>query len=150
HQTGARCQGPSAPRGPRLAAPARPRVQSTWARFLRSRARGPHVLTRRLSLKLLAPTVLVSLTLVATCSGGVLYVSHLHLDIARVFKEHVDSTLAAQELEATVKEMVRLLQDDRSPPEAKAELLEARHRLARAQLEGVWALANLERERELV
>jgi signal transduction histidine kinase len=106
------------------------------------------VLTRRLSLKLLAPTVLVSLLLVATCSAGALYVNHLHLDVSRVFAEHVASTLAAGELEATAKALAQVLRERAG--QARRAQVEERNRLAGEQLEAATRLANLERERELV
>ena len=60
------------------------------------------MLTRRLSLKLLAPTVLVSLLLVGTCVAGVLYLNWLHVTSSRIHTENVESTQAAAQLETTV------------------------------------------------
>ncbi len=108
------------------------------------------MLTRRLSLKLLAPTVVVSLLLVATCSAGALYINSLHVDTARVYAEHVDSTLAAQNLVTTVKEMVLLLRAPNTSSEARAAQFDERHRQAREHLQAAEDHANLERERELV
>jgi signal transduction histidine kinase len=108
------------------------------------------VLTRRLPLKLLAPTVAVSLFLVVVCSAGALYVNHLHVDTSRVFAEHVNSTLAAQRLYSTVREVIQELRRNGGEGAHRAAWLEKRHRLIREELEEARNLANLDRERELV
>jgi signal transduction histidine kinase len=108
------------------------------------------VLRQRLSLQLLAPTVVVSLILVALCSAGALYINHLHVDISRVFAEHVASTLAAQRLEITIDEMVKLLRGRRNGTGLHMGALKESHDLVLDQLEEAKKLANLERESELV
>jgi signal transduction histidine kinase len=108
------------------------------------------VLTRRLSLKLLAPTVLVSLLLVATCGAGALYVNHLHFDLARAYSENVASTLAAQKLEGLLHDMVDLLRDERLTPKQRERRLRERTGQVLEQIEAVVRLANFDRERELV
>jgi signal transduction histidine kinase len=108
------------------------------------------VLTRRLSLKLLAPTVVVSLLLVATCSAGALYINHLHVDISRVSSEHFASTLAAAQLEMTVRDLRQMLEHrDAGPPGPRTKRLRQRNRQAREQLAAILELANLDQEREL-
>ncbi len=72
------------------------------------------MLTRRLSLKLLAPTVLVSLLLVGTCIGGSIYLNRLHLDRTANMRENVESMQAASNLERSVVDLIALL---RAPPE---------------------------------
>jgi signal transduction histidine kinase len=100
---------------------------------------------------LLAPTVVVSGLLIATCLAGALYINSRHVDISQVFAENVASTLAAQRLEMTVKELVQHLKDEHgSPKEDRRGVLEERTRRAREQLQRASALANLEREQELV
>jgi signal transduction histidine kinase len=99
---------------------------------------------------LLAPTVVLSLLLCATCSAGALYINHLHLDISRILSEHVESTLAAEKLGVTIDEAIRLLREQRLPPEQRDEQVGDCFRKAREQLEASRNLANLEREEELV
>src|SRR5437660_7428565 len=67
------------------------------------------VLTRRLALHLLAPTVLVSLALVGACIFGVLYLRQLHVGVAEDFSENRESHLAATLLEATTRDLINLL-----------------------------------------
>jgi two-component system, NtrC family, sensor histidine kinase HydH len=103
--------------------------------------------TRRLHLKLLAPTVLVSLALVVACGIGVLYLNSLHLDIARDLTENVQSTQAAARLEGTTGEIMRLLHSD---DKDQAALVEAQNAAARHALVEVQSLANRDKEKELV
>jgi C4-dicarboxylate-specific signal transduction histidine kinase len=108
------------------------------------------VLTRRLSLTMLLPTLVVSALLVAICGAGALYINHLHVDLGRVFAENVASEQAANSLETTVKEMCQALRANHGAAEGRAELLRRHNQLAREQLEATRGLANHERERELV
>jgi two-component system, NtrC family, sensor histidine kinase HydH len=107
------------------------------------------VLPRHLSLRLLAPTVLVSLLLVAACGAGMLYLDRLHTEVSRVLTENVESTLAAQRLETTVHELIRQLRDTRTPHDALTKELDARNRTAERQLQAIVGLANLDEERDL-
>ena len=99
---------------------------------------------RRLALKLLAPTVLVSLLLVAACASGAFYLSHLHVDISGVLSEHIDSTLAAWNLQTAIADLLRALRDDGDP-----ETVNRLNSLVRDRLQKARDLANLDREREL-
>jgi signal transduction histidine kinase len=108
------------------------------------------VVTRRLALKLLAPTVLVSLVLVAACVCGALYLNYLHIETSRVLSENVQSTQAAAQLETTTREIMRLLRSDTVPPEALAEQVGELNRRAQELRRDTEILANLERERVLV
>jgi signal transduction histidine kinase len=108
------------------------------------------VLTRRFSLKLLAPTVLVSLLLVGTCVAGVLYLNWLHVSTSLIHSEHVASTEAAAKLETTISELLVLLRSNRQDPEALAEHLPGHHGRLRALLDDSRQLANLPREQQLV
>jgi signal transduction histidine kinase len=107
------------------------------------------VLTRLQSSRLLAPTVLISLLLVAVCIGGALYLNHLHVGVSLVLTENVDSALAAKDLQATLTEMMHLLRGDHSNPNRLYEELRARNHQARAQLEVILNHANTEPERDL-
>ena len=63
---------------------------------------------RRLSLRLLAPTVLVSVVLVAACCFGALYFNHLTAKFSAVLSENVRSVRVATGLETATKELIRL------------------------------------------
>jgi signal transduction histidine kinase len=108
------------------------------------------LLTRRLALKLLAPTVLVSLILVGACLFGTIYLNHLHTDFSTVLTDNVQSTQAAMQLETTTKELLRLLRSDSLKPDALTEQAQEQNERAREVLVDVERLANLERERALV
>ena len=104
------------------------------------------VFTRHLALKLLAPTVLVSLLLVAACASGALYLSHLHVDMSGVLSEHIDSTLAAWNLQTAVAELLKSLRGGHDDPAAVTrQLIEFNWNRAAPAAEGR-DLANLERE----
>jgi signal transduction histidine kinase len=103
------------------------------------------VLTRRLALKLLAPTVLVSLLLVAACAAGAAYLSRLHVDVS----ENIDSTVAAADLQASVENLLQTLRGDHSDADAVTERLKAQNALVRDGLRRARDLANLDRERDL-
>ncbi|HJT78001.1 MAG TPA: ATP-binding protein [Gemmataceae bacterium] len=108
------------------------------------------MLSHRLHLKLLAPTVLVSLALVGACLFGVLYLNGLHVDVSRVLEENVQSTQAATRLEATTEDIIRLLHSGAGSREGLAEQIRDQNEVARRRLEDVQNLANLDREKELV
>src|SRR5712692_4828324 len=67
------------------------------------------VFTRPWSLKLLAPTVLVSLAFVAVCIFSTMLLNFLHGNIARDFTENRESHEAAAKLETTTRELLALL-----------------------------------------
>ena len=107
------------------------------------------MLPRHLALKLLAPTVLVSLFLVAACAAGALYVSYLHVDVSGVLSEHIDSTTAAFNLQTAVTDLLGTLRGDHDDPEAVTNRLNELNRLVRLRLQKAQELANLTREQEL-
>jgi two-component system, NtrC family, sensor histidine kinase HydH len=107
------------------------------------------VFTRHLALKLLAPTVLVSLLLVGACASGALYLSHLHVDISGVLSEHIDSTLAAWNLQTAVAELLRSLRSGHADPQAATKQLVELNGVVRDRLKKARDLANLDRERVL-
>ena len=108
------------------------------------------MLSRRLDLRLLAPTVLVSLALVGACLVGVLYLNRLHVDTSRVLAENVQSTQAAARLETTTAELIRLLTTNSGNSTARNDQVSLQNQTARELLGQVQDLANLDREKELV
>jgi signal transduction histidine kinase len=106
------------------------------------------VFTRRLSLTLLAPTVLVSLVLVAACTFGVLYLNHLHVSVSDVLRENEASTRAALRLETEARSLVHMLSEP-SPVAAKARIWAQFHTIEN-RLHDAEDLANLPDERLLV
>jgi two-component system, NtrC family, sensor histidine kinase HydH len=107
------------------------------------------VLTRPLALKLLAPTVLVSLALVSACSFGAVYLNRLHVNVSEELSENVQSTRVADSLEAVTAGLVNLLDGDPADPKAMAEVGKQNER-ARDLLQEAERLANLEQEKVLV
>jgi signal transduction histidine kinase len=108
------------------------------------------VLTRRLSLRLLAPTVLVSLVLVVTCVVGLLYLNRIHLNVSLIHTEHVESTLAAADLEAKTVALIQLLRSNHRHLKSLQHDLEESYDGLNQALGGCRRLANLDREKELV
>src|SRR5262249_20854618 len=108
------------------------------------------VLTRRLPLKLLAPTVLVSLLFLATCVAGAVFLNILHVNVSKVLTENVNSTLPARNLEAITAELVALLRGDHRDPDALAEQVRERNEVTGLRLRQAEELANLEQEQLLV
>jgi signal transduction histidine kinase len=66
------------------------------------------VLTRPFALKLLAPTVLVSGILVVACTVGVMYLNHLHVNVATDLTENVQSAKVAVRLETAAENLINL------------------------------------------
>jgi two-component system sensor histidine kinase HydH len=108
----------------------------------------PH---RFLPYRLLAPTVLFSLVLVAASTGGALYLRTLHANVSRVLTENVDSSLAAKELETTLADIIQPLRGRTTPVRGRlAEDLTRRLETAREQFRRTEALANYEQEKRQV
>jgi signal transduction histidine kinase len=105
------------------------------------------VLTRRLSLKLLAPTVLVSLVVVAACTSGLLYLNNLHVRASDVLSENEKSTRAAMSLESATVDLLHLLRGHQDPHPRK---IWSGYKDIRLRLEDAKRLANLPSEIELV
>jgi signal transduction histidine kinase len=108
------------------------------------------VFTRRLSVRLLAPTLLVSLALLGACTLVVLYLNDLHVNVARDLSENVQSTLVASLLETTTTKLVGLLRSNHTRPRLFAQQVELLNQEARDQLAKASDLANLDREKVLV
>lgn len=107
-------------------------------------------LTQRLDLRLLAPTVVVSLILVGICLFGALYLNNLHLNVAVELTENVQSTQAAAQLEATTRELVRLLRASQSDTPGFVASVEDRNRDAQGFLQDAADHANLSEEKSFV
>jgi signal transduction histidine kinase len=105
------------------------------------------VLTQRLDLRLLAPILVMCLTLVGACLFGVLYLNYLHVNVSEDLSENIRSTVTAAGLETTTDGLLPLLRDHPPGFERRVEdrNLEAQVRVAEAE-----ALANLPTEKELV
>jgi signal transduction histidine kinase len=101
-------------------------------------------------LKLLTPTVLVSLLLVGTCLAGAIYLNWLNLETQKVHTENVESTTAAATLAATAEDLLALLRDEHQDPVALAVQLPTQHARLRAHLVECVRWANLPKEQELV
>jgi signal transduction histidine kinase len=106
------------------------------------------MLTRRLSLKLLAPTVLVSLVLVAVCTVGNLYLNTLHVNASDVVSENQNSTRAALLLNSAANELNHILKNQ--PEGGHTANLRSGYREIRKRWQDAESWANLPRERELV
>jgi two-component system sensor histidine kinase HydH len=104
------------------------------------------VLTRRLALSLLAPTVLVSLALVGACIFGVMHLNRLHVGIAEDLSENRQSHDAAMRLEDTTREWIGLLRGDHSDSEKLAERAHEMNQKAKDQLADADRLANSDDE----
>jgi signal transduction histidine kinase len=104
------------------------------------------MLTRRLALALLAPTVLVSLALVGACIFGVLYLNQLHVGVAEDFSENRESHLAATILETTTRDLINLLRGDHADADKLAERVLEKNDKAEEQLADAERLANHDEE----
>jgi signal transduction histidine kinase len=99
-----------------------------------------------LALKLLAPTVLVSLALMGACIFGALKLNDLNVNLSKELDENVQSTRAAQGLETSTDRLIQLLRGGPGAvPDVDRENKSASDFLGRAN-----KLANLDREKELV
>jgi two-component system, NtrC family, sensor histidine kinase HydH len=108
------------------------------------------VLKRRLALAFLAPTALVSLALVGACIFGVLYLNHLHLDVAEDFSENRQSQQAAARLETTTRELLDLLRGDHSNAELLQKEVDVKNRELNRLLGQAEDLANRPDEKDFV
>jgi two-component system sensor histidine kinase HydH len=104
------------------------------------------MLTRRLALALLAPTVLVSLALVGACIFGVLYLNYLHVGVAKDFSENRESQLAATVLETTTRDLINLLRGDHADDDKLVEHVREKNDKAEEQLAEAKRLANHDEE----
>jgi signal transduction histidine kinase len=108
------------------------------------------VLTRRLALKLLAPTVVVSLLLVVTCIGVAVYLNRLHLNATAGMRENVESMQAARNLERATVDLAGQFRAPVKDPSAFSRHVERVNvRLHELLAESV-RLADTPPEREIV
>src|SRR5438128_6604891 len=99
-------------------------------------------------MKLLAPTVLVSLALVAACIFGLLYLNDLHVEASDVLSENEKSTRAAMRLETSTRALIHLLQ---GPSEADlSDKITNQFQQVQQDLKDAQDLANWEEEQLLV
>ena len=108
------------------------------------------MLTRRLSLKLFAPTVLLSLLLSATCVLVALSLNQFHVNVARDLQENFQSMEAAVNLEATVRALIEFLHQKHRDPVRMAERVATYQKQLRAELSKSETLANRKEEQDLV
>jgi signal transduction histidine kinase len=111
------------------------------------------VLTRHLAVKLLAPTVLVSLLLVAACVAAAVHLRRLQVDVSGVLSEHIDSTLAGANLQTGVRSLIDKLRDQRDhrdDADSTTKQIDELNGRVEEQLFQARRLANLEHEQELV
>jgi signal transduction histidine kinase len=99
-------------------------------------------------MKLLAPTVLVSLALVAACIFGLFYLNDLHVKASDVLSENEKSTRAAMQLETSTRALIYLLQEH-TGGDLSAKVLE-QFQQVESCLNEAQLLANWEPEKELV
>jgi signal transduction histidine kinase len=108
------------------------------------------LITRRLSIRLLAPTVVVSFLLVTACACGMIYLSSLHFNVASDLSENVQSTQTAARLEATSAKLVAYLRTSHPSTELVSGEVEAANQEAARLLDEAQALANHDKEQRLV
>ncbi|MGH9677761.1 MAG: histidine kinase dimerization/phospho-acceptor domain-containing protein, partial [Candidatus Acidiferrum sp.] len=106
--------------------------------------------TRRLSLRLLAPTVLVSLLLVGTCIGGAFYLNRLHVNVTAGMRENVASLQAAVNLERAAAELLTLFHGANRNSATFISQVDQRNRHLRKLLAESELLADTEPERAIV
>ncbi|HLJ93795.1 MAG TPA: ATP-binding protein [Gemmataceae bacterium] len=133
-------------------APLKTLVAARSTRALGSDIRVSPVFTRPWALKLLAPTILVSLAFVGACIFSTMWLNYLHGNIARDFSENRESHEAATKLETTTRELLALLRGDHQDTEAAvlAEQLQTKTREATQWLATAQDHANLEEEKVYV
>jgi signal transduction histidine kinase len=68
-----------------------------------------------LDIKLLTPTVVVSLLLIGVSLFGTLYLDSLHVNVSEALTENVESTRAADSLETITRDLMRLLRRPTDP-----------------------------------
>src|SRR5262245_48543595 len=81
---------------------------------------------------------------------GALFLNRLHRNVSIVLNENVDSTEVAEELEASLRELVRLLREARDAPGSHAERIADKNRKITEHLAEAEKLANLDDEKTLV
>jgi signal transduction histidine kinase len=108
------------------------------------------VLNRPFAIKLLAPTVLVSLTLVGACVTAALWLNQVHTNLSKELTENVESTRAAQNLEQITDQLIQLLRKNEGGAQARGSQISALNQQASDGLMAASTLANLEQEDVLV
>ena len=100
--------------------------------------------TRPWALKLLAPTILVSVALVGACIFSMMWLNDRHVRIAWDFSENRESHRAATALETTTRELLALLRGDHQEiePAALTAQLQEKNREASDLLDSAKHLGN--------
>ena len=101
-------------------------------------------------LRLLAPTVLVSLVLVIACVLATILLNSLTESVSRVLNENVRSTAAAEVLEQAVASLIKLLREQHPLAEPTLQQIQERNRHAQELLSDANSLANYEQEKTLI
>ncbi len=101
------------------------------------------MLKQNLSLRLAGPTIFVSLLLFGLCTAGAMFLSHQQQATSAILKENVGSRKAAYELEGTLRDVIRLLQDG-------SKQVDALHVAIHDQLATAQQYADKPEERKLV
>lgn len=99
-------------------------------------------------MKLLAPTVLVSLALVAACIFGLFYLNDLHVEASDVLSENEKSTRAAMQLETSTRALIHLLHEP-SEADLTAKVTD-QFQQVESCLNDAQLLANWQSEKDLV
>src|SRR6516164_7027171 len=99
-------------------------------------------------MKLLAPTVLVSLALVAACIFGLFYLNDLHVEASDVLSENEKSTRAAMQLETSTRALIHLLKEH-TDSDLAAKVTD-QFQQVESCLNDAQELANWQKEKDLV
>src|SRR5947208_13722622 len=99
-------------------------------------------------MKLLAPTVLVGLALVAACIFGLFYLNDLHVEASDVLSENEKSTRVAMRLETSARALIHLPHEN-TEVDLSANIAEQFQQIQQ-DLRDAQDLANWEHEKELV
>lgn len=108
------------------------------------------MLTRRLDLKLFLAFGAFCLLLFGASVLAALLLNRLHRNVSVLLNENVRSTEVAEELEAAIRELVRLLRVSKIEPQFYLQQVEEQHAEARRKLDSAEELANLDAEKSLV
>src|SRR5262245_34450741 len=117
--------------------------------------KNPHMLGRTLSLRVVAPTVFVSLLLLASCTGVALYLFWQQSTTAEIYGENVGSRRVAHDLEIALNELLlndlrAVLQSASTPRPKQGSPVTQLHTRVNKLLAEARSLADKPRESELV
>jgi signal transduction histidine kinase len=107
----------------------------------------------RFSLWISGPTILVSLLLLALCTVAIIYLLHQQETTAANFVDDVSSAQVAQDLKSTIHDLAALVRDGREKVDdgkGISQAIDILHQRIREQLKQARALADKDKERQLV